>query len=420
MVTELMETEAVRFSDSYKSELPGENWATSFDTPSRILFLVDELTAITAGGTERQLLQLVGIAQKSGLLPQICVLRNTHWLTHEIAGCPVWHCGLERIRSVAGLRKMRQISRWMRKEKFDILQTFFKEANILGPVLGRMAGVPIIVGTRRNLNHIEDEVDGLWESRLGPQLRMGLQWASNLFVDQILTNSEAVRDCVLQTESAPPAKLRVVYNGINLQAVAPLPGMRALLREELGLSPSDLFVGNISGLRWIKGIDVFIEAAAIAYAANPSLRFVVVGDGKTQGEIESLIRARRLSAVVNMVGAIEDIRPYLAAMDIAVLSSRAEGFSNSILEYMAAGLPTIATDVGGNREALEGAGILVPADDARKLADAIGSLKASDVRKGYGNAARNAVQRFSLTEAELNMRQFYEEQLQNKAIARRN
>ena len=249
---------------------------------------------------------------------------------------------------------------------------------------------------------------------------MGLQWSSNFLVDQILSNSQAVRDCVVQTELAPPAKLRVIYNGINLQAVAPLPGMRAKLREELGLSPFDLFVGNISGLRWIKGIDVFIEAAAIAYAANPSLRFVVVGDGKTQGEIESLIRARRLSAVVTMVGAIKIFVLYLAAMDIAVLCSRAEGFSNSILQYMAAGLPTIATDVGGNREALEGAGILVPADDARRLADAIGTLKDPDVRKRYGKAARNAVQRFSLAEAELNMREFYEGQLQNKAIARRN
>ena len=116
----------------------------------------------TAGGTERQLLQLVGIAQKSDLLPQICVLRNTHWLTPEIAGCPVWHCGLERIRSVVRSRKMRQISRWMRKEKFSHLADLLQGSQHSGgAVVGTVAGVPIIVGTRRNLNHIEDEVDGL-------------------------------------------------------------------------------------------------------------------------------------------------------------------------------------------------------------------------------------------------------------------
>lgn len=382
-------------------------------TGARILFLIDELTSITAGGTERQLLQLVGIARKIGLSPQICVLRKTHWLTEEIAGCPVKLCGLERIKSLAGLWRMRKVVRWMRQERFDILQSFFRESNLIGPWMGRAAGVPLIVGTRRNMNHYEDQAEARFS------IGFVRQWVSNLLVDQILPNSQAVCDCIVQTEWAPVAKMQVIYNGIDTQAVKPLPGMRARMRAELGLSPSDLLVGNVSGLRWIKGVDLFVEAAAIAYAANPSLRFVVVGDGKVREEIDNLIRDRHLAAVFKMAGAITDIRPYLAAMDIAVLSSRAEGFSNSILEYMVAGLPTIATDVGGNREALEGAGILVPADDASKLAHAMGLLRDQAERERYGTAAQCAVGRFDLAVAEDNMRDFYDEQLQKKSRVRR-
>jgi glycosyltransferase involved in cell wall biosynthesis len=377
----------------------------------RVLFLIDELASITAGGTERQLLQLVSIARKVGFLPQICVLRNTYWLTEEIAGCPIKRCGLGRIKSLAGFRRMKEIIRWMRQERFDILQTFFVEGNMLGPWMGRAAGVPVVVGTRRNMNHVDDGTQVI--SRFG----YVAQRVSNLLVHHILCNSQAVCDRIIQTERAPAAKMRVIYNGIDTQAVVPLPGMRTRMRAELGLAPSDLLVGNVSGLRWIKGVDLFIEAAAIAYAANPSLRFVVVGDGKVRDEIESLVRARHLAAVVRMAGAIEDTRPYLAAMDIAVLSSRAEGFSNSILEYMVAGLPTIATDVGGNREALDGVGILVPADDAAKLAHAIGLLQDPEERERYGRAAQLAAGRFDLAVAEENMRDFYAEQLRTKSRA---
>jgi glycosyltransferase involved in cell wall biosynthesis len=382
-------------------------------TTGRVLFLIDEMASITAGGTERQLLQMVSIAQRIGFLPQICVLRNTSWLTEEIAGCPVKLCGLERIRSRAGLRRLREIISWMRQEQVEILQTFFVESHMLGPWLAKAAGVPVVIGMRRNTNQLED-----FGQRVSPYMLMG-QWISNLLVDHILCNSHAVCERIVDTERAPAAKMRVIYNGIDTQAVKPLPGMRTRMRAELGLAPSDLLVGNVSGLRWIKGVDIFVEAAAIAYAANPALRFVIVGDGKVWDEIEKLIRARNLSAVVKMVGAIEDVRPYLAAMDIAVLSSRAEGFSNSILEYMVAGLPTIATDVGGNREALDGAGILVPADDAAELAHAIGLLQDAEERERYGRAAQRAVARFDLTVAEDNIRDFYEEQLQKKSRVRR-
>lgn len=397
---------AVPETDSSSLEPPAPEIRAHSAASPKIVFLIDELTSITAGGTERQLLQLVAIAQRIGLSPQICVLRGSKWLTSEVAGCPVRLYDLNKIKSREGLRQIADLVRWLRQERFKILQTLFLEANFLGPFLGRMAQIPIILGSRRNLNH-----DDNWK-KFGFQSELARQWFSNFFVDEIVSNSIAVRDRVSATEWTSKSKFRVIYNGIEPEAIRPQPGMRAAMRAQLGLAPTDVLVGNVSGLRPVKAVDVFVEAAAIAHAQNPSLRFVSVGDGAAREDVEKLIAARDLDGVVMLAGAIEDVRPYLAAMDIGVLSSHAEGFSNSILEYMAAGLPTIATDVGGNREALEGVGILVPAASPKDLAAAIGSLGDPVVRAEYAKASLGAIGRFDIKVAEQQIATLYAEHLE--------
>jgi glycosyltransferase involved in cell wall biosynthesis len=104
-------------------------------------------------------------------------------------------------------------------------------------------------------------------------------------------------------------------------------------------------------------------------------------------------------------------------MDIGVLSSLAEGFSNSLLEYMASGLPAVATEVGGNREALEGVGLLVPPNDTEALAEAILELRSATLRQTLGLAARQRVERFSLARAEKRMKEIYAELLQAKGVS---
>jgi glycosyltransferase involved in cell wall biosynthesis len=187
----------------------------------------------------------------------------------------------------------------------------------------------------------------------------------------------------------------------------PKPGARAKLRHELGLSDHHILVGNVSGLRRIKGVDLFVEAAAAAYHQHSHLRFVLVGDGELREEIEELVRKHRLETAFVMAGAADDVCPYLAAMDIAVLCSKAEGFSNSLLEYMAAELPIIATDVGGNREALAGSGILIDAGSPGLLTSAICSLLEIKVRRAHAADVFRAVQRFDIKFAEARMREIY-------------
>ena len=353
----------------------------------KILFVIDEMASITAGGTERQLLQLVELARNAGLLPEILIFRNTVWLSEELAGCPVHHCKLQSLFGLDGIRESMRIVRWMRSRRFDILQSFFLDANILGPLLGRAAGIRCILTSRRNLNY------AMTRSRLVAQR------LANYFTTSIVANCEAVRKLVVEMERVPSRKMHVVYNGIDLQAFTPCPQTHAEVRRTLGVQSGEVLIGCISAVRHIKGVDYFVSAAQRVVRTVPFAKFCVVGDG---ADFERLCKITHDDPALEnrflWVGAREDVRPYLRAFDVAVLPSLSEGFSNSILEYMAVGLPVIATDVGGNREALEdGAGLLVPpADDAALAAAMEQLLSHSSERMNMGFRAAERVRRWDI------------------------
>ncbi|HEY6447981.1 MAG TPA: glycosyltransferase [Acidobacteriaceae bacterium] len=384
--------------DDQKDERPLRAAPATSVRPLKVLFLTDGMEAITAGGTERQLLQFVALAKGSGAIPQICILRDTAWLTEALAGCPVRHYAIGRVRSLAGMKQIADIVRWMRREKFDVLQTVLTDASLLGPLMGKMAGIPVMVGTRRNL--------ALFAQPPSRAERLLLRLSDRLF-DDVQANSEAVAEHVVRWERIPRRKISVIYNGIDTERLRVIRAMGASVRRHLGVNEEHLLVGNISGLRAVKRLDLFLEAAQIAVREHPHLRFVVVGEGDQRSQLEKLIRACGLDGIVTLAGAQEDVRPWLAAMDIAVLCSDAEGFSNSVLEYMAAGLPVVATEVGGNREALGEAGMVIPPGDAQQLAEAIGALTNEQDRCRISAAALESVQRFDRCRAQEKMRSVY-------------
>jgi len=382
----------------------------------RILFLIDEIQRLDDGGTERQVLQLIHLAARLGYDPQLAVLRGSEWLRDGSAGCPVHFAAVKSVFGVSGRRACRRLIRWMRRERFTIVQTFFAESNILGPWMARRADIPVVLGTRRNL----DQSGGRspWLSAL---MRFA-QRLANRSVDGIVVNSQMVADSISDARGTARAKMRVAYNGIDLAAFSGLDRLRSEARKSLGVEDEEILVGNISCMRPVKGLLQFVDAARLALDSDPSLRFVVVGDGEQEQEIIERIREHRIGDRVRLAGGQRNVLPFLAAMDIGVLSSLAEGFSNSLLEYMAAGLPIVATDVGGNREALtdgkapETAGILVPPNHPQALAQAILSLRSPLVRRQMGEAARRSAERFSLERAEQRMEELYNEFLTARGI----
>lgn len=387
--------------------------APSRDGKTRILFLIDEIEAITDGGTERQILQLIQLAKRLDYEPRLAVLRGSEWLNETQAGCPVYLVNARSLLRPSGWLACLNLVRWMKHERIALVQTFFMESNLIGPALARLAGVPTVIGSRRNLNQ--------WKERPAwtrPALRQ-LQRFANLPTDCIIGNSHVVADSMIHVEGVAPHKLRVAYNGIELNRFSGLERLRLDARCLLGVADGEILIGNISCLRPVKGVDHFVEAAHIALETDPNLQFVIVGDGVGMPAIRARIARHGIEKQVRLVGAQEDVLPFLAAMDIGVLSSLGEGFSNSLLEYMASGLAVVATDVGGNREALEETGILVPSRNARALADAILKLRNMELRGRLGREARIRVERFSLDRAEQRMEEIYSELLSAKKITLR-
>ena len=368
----------------------------------KVLLLIDELESITAGGTERQILQIAQLLGQSNFRTAIATLRGSAWLTPEIAECPVYHADVRSFWSRHSLMELRKLSIWMRQQKFHVVTTFFSESNCFGAWLARWSGTPILIGARRNMGTSEP-----------PQWRL-FQQLSNRSVDRFHANCEAVRQKVIQIENISPDRIDVVYNGIDLARFKDIGHHRPIIRKQFSFPHNAIVYGMVSGLRPEKGIGDFLEAAQKTIQALPLTRILIVGDGPERSALQTFVDANKMHSYISFAGGQRDVRPYLAAMDIGVLSSYGEGLSNSLLEYMAAGLPVIATNVGGNKEAAGYAGVLVPANDPDALAAAMQQMQDNVLRRMLSKRAFAQARCFSLEQARYRLSSIYSDLLCKK------
>lgn len=200
------------------------------------------------------------------------------------------------------------------------------------------------------------------------------------------------------TEGFPGRRLEVVYNGIAA-GERPRPAQRQAAREALGLAPGALVVGSVGRLDPVKNLPALLRAHARLLAEHPEARLVIVGDGPDREALLAEARALNLAETVVFTGYRADVRAVMPAFDVYANSSRYEGVSLTILEAMAAGLPVVATDVGGNPEVVvdHETGRLV-AGHASALAGALVELANHPKRRRVmGAAGRRRVRRhFSL------------------------
>ncbi len=198
-------------------------------------------------------------------------------------------------------------------------------------------------------------------------------------------------------EGFPAHAVDVIYNGIDVGA-RPDPSQRAARREMLGVSSETFLIGTIARLDPVKNLDTLIRAAADVAARRPAA-LLIVGDGPERASLESAARSCRVPSAIRFLGHRDDAREWLAACDVFANSSISEGISLTILEAMAAGLPVVATQVGGTPEIIDDTcGRLVPARAVDPLAAGLLELASSDaLRQALGRAARTrAERRFTL------------------------
>jgi glycosyltransferase involved in cell wall biosynthesis len=343
--------------DDLLARLPAPADDVGVDRPIRVCYLIDRLLP---GGTETQLLALIRNLDPERIKPYLCLLDGENSISRsmEPAGCPVLRLGIRSLKRPRSVLKAWQFVRFLRREQIDVVQVYFPDSTYFGVPLARLAGVPYVVRTRNNLNHWMTR----WDRFLG-RIYNGLVTAT-------LTNCEAARQAVLADEDPLPESVIVLENGVDLA-----PFLR-IAPPDPSAQKGQCRVGVVANLRAVKGLDVFIEAAAQLKAAHPGIRFKVAGEGELRPFLEQRSRDLGLSEQVTLLGTVPNIPAFLETLDVAVLCSRAEGMSNAVLEYMAAARPIVATAVGHTVHVIEAGvhGLLVPPGDATRLADAISRL----------------------------------------------
>jgi len=352
-----------------------------------VLQLID---SFHQGGSERQAVQLTRLLhERDRFRVQLACLNPEGMLRAEIEDLnfdDIPSYPLNSFYDSNTVVQLRRFVRHLRAQKIDILHTHDFYTNIFGMTAGALARVPVRIASRR-------ETGGMRS-----QTQTKAQRFAYSLAHQVVANSEAVRQ-QLVAEGMRADKVTIVYNGLDLERGSPQPPpTRAASLASLRF-PDDLqgrrFVTIVANMRHeVKDYPTFLRAARRVRAAIPHAAFLLAGEGELTESIRDQARELGLEHDAIFLGRCEKLAELFAVSDVCVLSSKAEGFSNSILEYMAAARPVVATDVGGAREAIvEGeTGYLVPSGDDATMADRIISLlREPEKARAMGEQGRRIV-----------------------------
>ena len=261
-----------------------------------------------------------------------------------------------------------KLYRLMRRIRPDVVHTNTAKAGAVGRLAAKLARVPCVVHTFHG--HVFHGYFDRFRTGVFIRLeRLAARWS-----DAIITLSPDLRRELVETYRITRGEHVVVLpNGLDLSGLARSARRQGLFRSELGVPADAPLVGIIGRLVAVKNHALFLEAAARVRAVLPSARFVVVGDGELRADVERRIDALGLRDRVTVVGWREDLASIYSDLDLKVLTSANEGTPLTIIEALAAGVPVVATAVGGVPDLLEHGrlGRLVPPGDATSLAEAI-------------------------------------------------
>ena len=350
-----------------------------------ILFLCDEIKQATAG-SEQHLSFLLKNLPHDRFEVNFALLRGEKGLPPCFSPIQPTILNLHSFKNPFEVfRVLQALRRLVRKRSIKILHAFFRDSEFLSAMAGLNSMGCRRVVARRSMGY-DDTFAVRWRNRLSAK-----------FEATYAVNSEAIRRQMISSEHIEPERIAVIYNPINQERLA--QGMAAPLeRERWGLSDSDLVVGIVANIRPVKDYETFLKSAILVAERVPNVKFLVVGskDGDYWEKLRPLVESPPLKNRLLFTGPVTNPFPIIRLFDVGVLCSTSEGLSNSLIEYAGAGIPTVATDVGGNREIVEDGltGFLVPARAETKLADQIVELlKNQDKRSEMGDKSRASAQK---------------------------
>lgn len=312
------------------------------------------------GGAEGQVVELIRRLDRSRFEPSLILEAGggTERVDGLVANVKVLRPNAKPIRATVkrvyhAHLALRRLCSYLDDTRPHILHAFLPGSVIYAAGARLLRRVPSMVASRRSL--VDCYRPNSW-------LAARADVIATRSADFVLGNSEAIIQEVVRLDGVPESRTQVIYNGVDTERFSPLnhPG----LRGQFGWSAEHLVFGMVANFIPYKRHLDFVSAAAFIHAAIPQARFLLVGEDRgLMPAVQTAIQKAGLSPYISILPGTKTPEQAFAAMDVYVCSSETEGFSNVLLEAMATGLPVIATDVGGNREAVaEGLnGVLVPA-----------------------------------------------------------
>ena len=367
-------------ADAHEPWRPG-NTSPTQETPHLFLFI----QSLELGGSEKQCVELARQLSMNGFAVTVGCLRGTGPLKARVeeAGLPLVEFPVKSLLRLNTLVQMVRLIRFMRKNKFQVVHTNDLYSNLFAVPAARLAQIPVILSCQRDLSQ------WWWYTPVKRKILRTIQQLATW----TLVNSEAIREDLIARDNMDPRRIPVVYNGVDSETFAPRMSEREQLFPEV--PASDKLIIMVANMHLaVKGHSDLIAAAKIVCERNPEARFLLVGDGEMRTVFEDQVRSTQLEKSILFLGNRSDIPSLLSCCDIAVLASTSEGLPNAILEYMAAGLPTVATTVGGIPEIIEHerSGLLIPPRDPAALAEAILRLLNDDnIRSRLARGGRERV-----------------------------
>jgi glycosyltransferase involved in cell wall biosynthesis len=326
------------------------------------------MTSFDPGGTERQMIELARRLDRTRWRVHLACLHNRGtWHAKAAEAAPVAAFPISGFGRPDTYRQVLAFARWCSRHNIELVHTADLYTNIFALPAAALARVPVRIGSRRGAN--TDRTNG----------HLAMQRAAYRCAHAVVANSRAIATR-LRVEGVSADKVTVIPNGLDLRAFSPA-GTRDRRRHVL----------VVANLRPEKGYDVLIDAAALVLQRYPDAHFHCVGTGPELPALERRMAERGVMHAFTILGSRDDVPARLAAADIFVLPSRTESMPNSVLEAMAAGLPVVASAVGGVPEIIrdEHTGLLCVPGDAPALAERLCRLMADpDLANRLGDAAR--------------------------------
>ncbi|MEJ7731660.1 MAG: glycosyltransferase [Polyangiaceae bacterium] len=344
------------------------------------MHIVHVVLSLGLGGQEVLILELCRELARRGERVTVICLTEGGALRGEFGEIPVVEMPR---RGGVDIALLARLWRRLRGERADVVHTHNTAPLVYGAPAGRLARVGRVIHTKHG-------------SRAGGRRTLLLARGASRLVDAFVAVSPATAEVARQAEHAPSDRLTVIPNGIPVERYRRDAAARARVRAELGIPGEAVVIASVG--RFVEDKDYPLLVRAASPLLGDGLRLLVVGDGPTLEQVRAAVPERARPFVV-LPGQRRDVPDVLSACDVFALSSRTEGLPIALIEAMAAGLPVVATAVGGLPTTVpDDAGVLVRYGDAAALGAALGAMAGdADRRRRMGEAAtRAAADRYSV------------------------